>query len=129
MPSCHSVHDLELAVQDLWAHVPQDNIRKCVKFVTEGSTSLNAVYVVDNTTCLTISDRGPRNSLRQIAGCTPVISRNFEHHAGDSTIWLGSTQFQGRTSWRHPFENLEYPMASYQCVDTASGLQNVGSAN
>ncbi|GFX07684.1 uncharacterized protein TNCV_4159531 [Trichonephila clavipes] len=27
MPSCHSVHDLELAVQDLWAHVPQDNIR------------------------------------------------------------------------------------------------------
>ncbi|GFY06493.1 transposable element Tcb2 transposase [Trichonephila clavipes] len=25
MPSCHSVHDLELAVQDLWAHLPQDN--------------------------------------------------------------------------------------------------------
>ncbi|GFW06195.1 transposable element Tcb2 transposase [Trichonephila clavipes] len=29
MPSCHSVHDLDLAVQDLWAHLPQDNIR-CV---------------------------------------------------------------------------------------------------
>ncbi|GFT42404.1 transposable element Tcb2 transposase [Trichonephila clavipes] len=27
MPSCHSVHDLALAVQDLWAHLPQDNIR------------------------------------------------------------------------------------------------------
>ncbi|GFW87192.1 uncharacterized protein TNCV_5125461 [Trichonephila clavipes] len=27
MPSCHSVHDLELAVQDWWAHLPQDNIR------------------------------------------------------------------------------------------------------
>ncbi|GFX06457.1 uncharacterized protein TNCV_3016911 [Trichonephila clavipes] len=27
MPSCHSVHDLELFVQDLWAHLPQDNIR------------------------------------------------------------------------------------------------------
>ncbi|GFS72837.1 transposable element Tcb2 transposase [Trichonephila clavipes] len=27
MPSCHSVHDLELAVQDLWAHWPQDNKR------------------------------------------------------------------------------------------------------
>ncbi|GFU54738.1 transposable element Tcb2 transposase [Trichonephila clavipes] len=27
MASCHSVHDLELAVQDLWAHLPQDNIR------------------------------------------------------------------------------------------------------
>ncbi|GFU58381.1 transposable element Tcb2 transposase [Trichonephila clavipes] len=27
MPSCHSVYDLKLAVQDLWAHLPQDNIR------------------------------------------------------------------------------------------------------
>ncbi|GFT32051.1 uncharacterized protein TNCV_3468781 [Trichonephila clavipes] len=27
MPSCHSVHDLKSAVQDLWAHLPQDNIR------------------------------------------------------------------------------------------------------
>ncbi|GFW89964.1 transposable element Tcb2 transposase [Trichonephila clavipes] len=27
MPSCHSVHDLELAVQDLCAHLPRDNIR------------------------------------------------------------------------------------------------------
>ncbi|GFX17654.1 uncharacterized protein TNCV_474541 [Trichonephila clavipes] len=27
MPSCRSVHDLELAVQDLWAHLPQDNKR------------------------------------------------------------------------------------------------------
>ncbi|GFW23224.1 DDE_3 domain-containing protein [Trichonephila clavipes] len=27
MPSCHSVHDLELAVGDLWAHLHQDNIR------------------------------------------------------------------------------------------------------
>ncbi|GFT78523.1 transposable element Tcb2 transposase [Trichonephila clavipes] len=27
MPSCFSVYDLELAVQDLWAHLPQDNIR------------------------------------------------------------------------------------------------------
>ncbi|GFW54144.1 transposable element Tcb2 transposase [Trichonephila clavipes] len=26
MPSCHSVHVLELAVQDLWAHLPQNNI-------------------------------------------------------------------------------------------------------
>ncbi|GFW14955.1 transposable element Tcb2 transposase [Trichonephila clavipes] len=27
MPSCHSVHYLELAVQDLWTHLPHDNIR------------------------------------------------------------------------------------------------------
>ncbi|GFW11016.1 transposable element Tcb2 transposase [Trichonephila clavipes] len=31
MPSCHSVHDLELAVQYLWAHLPQDNIRCLIK--------------------------------------------------------------------------------------------------
>ncbi|GFT16855.1 transposable element Tcb2 transposase [Trichonephila clavipes] len=27
MPSCHSVQDLELAVQDMFAHLLQDNIR------------------------------------------------------------------------------------------------------
>ncbi|GFU63877.1 transposable element Tc3 transposase [Trichonephila clavipes] len=27
MSSCHSVHDLESTVQDLWVHLPQDNIR------------------------------------------------------------------------------------------------------
>ncbi|GFV75727.1 uncharacterized protein TNCV_1756551 [Trichonephila clavipes] len=27
MPLCHSVHDLELAVQDSWSHLSQDNIR------------------------------------------------------------------------------------------------------
>ncbi|GFV27628.1 DDE_3 domain-containing protein [Trichonephila clavipes] len=27
MPSCQSVHDLELAVQELWAHLSQDNLR------------------------------------------------------------------------------------------------------
>ncbi|GFY28960.1 transposable element Tcb2 transposase [Trichonephila clavipes] len=31
IPSCHSVQDLELPVQDLWAHLPQDNIRCLIK--------------------------------------------------------------------------------------------------
>ncbi|GFV32547.1 DDE_3 domain-containing protein [Trichonephila clavipes] len=38
MPSCHSVHDLELAVQDLWAHhnkVPQDNIRCLINLMPD----------------------------------------------------------------------------------------------
>ncbi|GBM35648.1 hypothetical protein AVEN_244532-1 [Araneus ventricosus] len=30
MPLCHSVHDLEVAVQDLWVHLPQDNIRRLI---------------------------------------------------------------------------------------------------
>ncbi|GFW74691.1 transposable element Tcb1 transposase [Trichonephila clavipes] len=35
MPSCHSAHDLELAVQDLWAHLPQDNIRCLINSMTD----------------------------------------------------------------------------------------------
>ncbi|GBL83690.1 hypothetical protein AVEN_132617-1 [Araneus ventricosus] len=30
MPLCHSVHGLEVAVQDLWVHLPQDNIRRLI---------------------------------------------------------------------------------------------------
>ncbi|GFX59955.1 transposable element Tc1 transposase [Trichonephila clavipes] len=33
MPSCHSVRDLELSVRDLWAHLPQDNIRCLINSV------------------------------------------------------------------------------------------------
>ncbi|GFU29554.1 transposable element Tcb2 transposase [Trichonephila clavipes] len=39
MPSCHSVHDLELAVQDLWAHLPQDNIRCLINSVPDRVTA------------------------------------------------------------------------------------------
>ncbi|GFW61246.1 transposable element Tcb2 transposase [Trichonephila clavipes] len=35
MPSCHSVHDLELAVQDLWVHLPQDNIRYLINLIPD----------------------------------------------------------------------------------------------
>ncbi|GFV69774.1 hypothetical protein TNCV_1345511 [Trichonephila clavipes] len=40
MPSCHSVDDLELAVQDLWAHLPQDNIRNEFGKMEQGATDL-----------------------------------------------------------------------------------------
>ncbi|GFW76526.1 zinc finger MYM-type protein 6 [Trichonephila clavipes] len=46
MPSCHSVHDLELAVQDLWAHLPQDNIRTSDGSVIAGSSLVSAVKSV-----------------------------------------------------------------------------------
>ncbi|GFU67838.1 DDE_3 domain-containing protein [Trichonephila clavipes] len=35
MPSCHSVHDLEFAVQNLWAHMPKDNIRCLINSMPE----------------------------------------------------------------------------------------------
>ncbi|GBM34573.1 hypothetical protein AVEN_171623-1 [Araneus ventricosus] len=30
MPLCHSVHGLEVAFQDLWVHLPQDNFRHLI---------------------------------------------------------------------------------------------------
>ncbi|GFU76117.1 DDE_3 domain-containing protein [Trichonephila clavipes] len=39
MPSCHSVHDLELAVQDLWTHLPQDNIRCIINSMPDRVTA------------------------------------------------------------------------------------------
>ncbi|GFW26446.1 transposable element Tcb2 transposase [Trichonephila clavipes] len=39
MPSCHSVHDLKLAVQDLWAHLPQDNIRCLINSMPDRVTA------------------------------------------------------------------------------------------
>ncbi|GFV18348.1 transposable element Tcb2 transposase [Trichonephila clavipes] len=35
MPSCHSVHDLELTVQDLLAYLPQDNIRCLINSIPD----------------------------------------------------------------------------------------------
>ncbi|GFY34865.1 transposable element Tc1 transposase [Trichonephila clavipes] len=35
MPSCQSVHDLELAVQGLWVHLPQDNIRCLINLMPD----------------------------------------------------------------------------------------------
>ncbi|GFW02022.1 transposable element Tcb2 transposase [Trichonephila clavipes] len=35
MPSCHSVHDLESAVQVLCAHLPQDNIRCLINSIPD----------------------------------------------------------------------------------------------
>ncbi|GBL90762.1 hypothetical protein AVEN_215505-1 [Araneus ventricosus] len=30
MPLCYSVHNLEVDVQDVWVHLPQDNIRRLI---------------------------------------------------------------------------------------------------
>ncbi|GFT95560.1 hypothetical protein TNCV_567641 [Trichonephila clavipes] len=43
--------------------------------------------VVTNATCLTMSDRGPRNSPWLMARGIPIVSRSFQLHAG----WLDST--------------------------------------
>ncbi|GFU24402.1 transposable element Tcb2 transposase [Trichonephila clavipes] len=35
MPSCHSVHDLELACKDLWVHLLQDNVRCLINSIPD----------------------------------------------------------------------------------------------
>ncbi|GFW32163.1 transposable element Tc1 transposase [Trichonephila clavipes] len=42
MSSCHSVHDLELAVQDLGAHLHQDNIRCLINSMPDRVAACNA---------------------------------------------------------------------------------------
>ncbi|GFX79104.1 hypothetical protein TNCV_3913891 [Trichonephila clavipes] len=54
------------------------------------NTSDHAV-VVSDAICSAVSDRGLRNSSWQGASCMPVVSRSFEHHTGDSTVFLVST--------------------------------------
>ncbi|GFT59637.1 histone-lysine N-methyltransferase SETMAR [Trichonephila clavipes] len=40
--------------------------------------------VVTNATCLTMTDRGQRNSSWQRARCPSVVRSSFEHHAGEN---------------------------------------------
>ncbi|GFX28292.1 DDE_3 domain-containing protein [Trichonephila clavipes] len=39
----HSAHDLDLAVQDLWVHLPQDNIRGLIKSMLDRLAACIAV--------------------------------------------------------------------------------------
>ncbi|GFT04620.1 hypothetical protein TNCV_333871 [Trichonephila clavipes] len=48
MPSTHSVHDLELAVQDLWAHRPQDNKGGYVKSLVYADKPQAPEHLEDN---------------------------------------------------------------------------------
>ncbi|GFX25961.1 hypothetical protein TNCV_2303431 [Trichonephila clavipes] len=61
------------------------------------------------------SYQDPRNSSWQGASCTPDISRSFEHHTGNSTIFLGSTPiFEGERSGggQSPPTSLPLPTTS-----------------
>ncbi|GFX94741.1 transposable element Tcb2 transposase [Trichonephila clavipes] len=47
--SCYSVHDLELDVQDLWAHLPQDNIRCLINSMPDRGAA--CIAAGDGPTC------------------------------------------------------------------------------
>ncbi|GFW67112.1 hypothetical protein TNCV_4031301 [Trichonephila clavipes] len=61
---------------------------------------INYVVVVANATCLTKSDRGPRNSSWKGARRTPVVGLGLEHHTGDSTNQLCEI-LRRDDRWRH----------------------------
>ncbi|GFW80098.1 hypothetical protein TNCV_460071 [Trichonephila clavipes] len=75
MPSCHSVHDLELAVQDLRAHLPQDNIRdKADGPISFRSASEREVARLDfpgTVQRVYIRSEGRKDSLRGTTGSRP----------------------------------------------------------
>ncbi|GFW04940.1 DDE_3 domain-containing protein [Trichonephila clavipes] len=62
MPSCHSVHDLELAFQDLWAHLPQYNIRCLINSMLDQVAHVLQLEVVQRTI-----------EVAQYLCCTPCI--------------------------------------------------------
>ncbi|GFW77074.1 HTH_Tnp_Tc3_2 domain-containing protein [Trichonephila clavipes] len=49
MPACHYVHDLEFAVQDLWAHLPQDNMRCLINSMQDRGVACIAAGDVEGT--------------------------------------------------------------------------------
>ncbi|GFY19729.1 hypothetical protein TNCV_4649011 [Trichonephila clavipes] len=63
MPSCHSVHDLELAVQDLWAHLPQDNMRCLINSMLDRVVACIAAEVAQRAI----------EVVQYLCRCTPCI--------------------------------------------------------
>ncbi|GFW37701.1 hypothetical protein TNCV_415871 [Trichonephila clavipes] len=47
MPSCSSVHDLELVVQELWAYLPQDNIRPSGRVVAYRASTPQTDHLIE----------------------------------------------------------------------------------
>ncbi|GFV07518.1 hypothetical protein TNCV_2158471, partial [Trichonephila clavipes] len=64
MPLCHSVHDLELAVQELSAHLPQDNIRCLINSMPDPVAACIAAEVVQRAI----------EVAQYLCRCTPVFS-------------------------------------------------------
>ncbi|GFU68455.1 uncharacterized protein TNCV_3869471 [Trichonephila clavipes] len=80
MPSCHSIHDLELAVQDLWAHLPQDNIRCLINSMLDRVSSSLIASLPDSEVLNTPSITLP-SELE-----TPAILRSFSLKKSDNKV-------------------------------------------
>ncbi|GFV19284.1 transposable element Tc1 transposase [Trichonephila clavipes] len=103
MPSCYYVHDLELAVQDLSVHLPQDNIRCLINSMPDRAapmTKLNTdLEQMNVTVALTkgVSERDYKDQVQEIKGqmriqsveaLSPHVGRmeEFEDWGANSSI-------------------------------------------
>ncbi|GFT90430.1 transposable element Tcb2 transposase [Trichonephila clavipes] len=69
MPSCHSVHDLELAVQDLWSHLPQDNISLQHRSISDHREALLRFPLAVQNPLLSLSHSNAPGLQTNIAPC------------------------------------------------------------
>ncbi|GFV86912.1 2-aminomuconic semialdehyde dehydrogenase [Trichonephila clavipes] len=102
MPPFHSVHDLELAVQDLWTHLPQDNIRVQLRIVLRAACCRPLGYFIgpvvltnlpDDSRCMQEEIFGPVTCLTPFEDIKDVIQRaNKVNYGLSATIW--STDLQ-----------------------------------
>ncbi|GFY02377.1 hypothetical protein TNCV_3502582 [Trichonephila clavipes] len=107
MPSCHSIHDLELAVQDLWAHLPQEvGVPKRFVFSIVGFlASTIAISLATNLgiVIVTMEDRSNETTVHHNA--------SKECHSSNISFNLQSTQKatlvkHGEFDWSPEIEGL-----------------------
>ncbi|GFV58466.1 DDE_3 domain-containing protein [Trichonephila clavipes] len=63
MSLCHSVHDLELAVHDLWAHLPEENIRCLINSMPDRAADVFELEMVERAI----------EAAQYLCRCTPCI--------------------------------------------------------
>ncbi|GFV79780.1 uncharacterized protein TNCV_1726051 [Trichonephila clavipes] len=77
MPSCHSVLDLEFAVQDLWAHLSQDTIRCLRKTTRRKDRRIVRQALVDPTVT--------RSTIRADVGVA-IVPQTISRHLAEASL-------------------------------------------
>ncbi|GFV19325.1 transposable element Tcb1 transposase [Trichonephila clavipes] len=128
MPSCHSVHDLELAVQDLWAHLPQDNIRCLINSMPDRVAASTLQYSQVQISKLTpIIQSKPL--MRSPAPATPLVpATDFHAHHHQPRSKIKPIQKQGRAEVPMPLRRFrrQYEQLSHFEKGRIIGMMEAG---
>ncbi|GFX30488.1 transposable element Tcb2 transposase [Trichonephila clavipes] len=104
IPSCHSAHDLELAVQDLCAHLPQDNIRCLINSMPDRVAACIAAgggIVVSDADCGAVGlGSNPREDMDVYKCVVPLWHGGTlnSRRAASPLLWL----VEGEEKWEAP---------------------------